>query len=1435
MATTFVDYTGDGNATKTFSFPSIQQSDIKVDVDGVIKSSGTHYNITGYTTTGGGNVVFIDNSGSGGTNHIPQSPAAIRIFRDTDVDSAKATYTAGSSVKAGDLNANHEQLLFAAQEEQNQTILSSDIKDGTIRTADIGADQITNALIADNQIDSEHYVDGSIDRVHLEADIIDSTKLADNAVNSEHYVDGSIDHVHLANDIIDGDNIQDDVINSEHYVAGSIDHEHLANDIIDGDNIQDDVINSEHYVAGSIDAEHLSSNSVTTAKIADNNVTLAKLGSGALPTDITVASANIVDGTIQTADIAADAVTNAKIADNSIDSEHYVDGSIDTIHIANAQISTAKIIDGAVTTSKLNDDAVTNAKLAANSVGTGKIIDGVVTTDKLNNGAVTSSKIAALNVTTGKIADDAVTTAKIADSSVTSAKIATNAVTTDKIADSELTTLAGMQSGTASKLADSTALTADIADLNQIDGLTKQTTITDSDASFPTSGAVVDYVAAQIAPIGGLEVIATEVAFPNTQPDAGVVISIADAGGIVVNGSGTSTTGRTVGGSTVTINNINSAFNSSTVDAGISFMVSSTGSGQVYNFHKATLKEADILNLSNDINDFANRYRVGSSNPTSSLDAGDLFFNTSTNKLLVYNATNTAWEEAQSIGNFFISTLSPAFDGSTQDFTITNAPANVQQIILSINGVVQKPNSGTSTPSEGFALSGSTVKLAAAPPTGSDYFAIVMGSTVNIGTPSNNTVTTAILQNGSVTTAKIADANVTTAKITDANVTTAKIADSNVTTAKIADSAVSTAKIADSAVTSAKIADGSIVNADINASAAIDGTKINPVNLANVAIGVSSPNYKLHQHVTNSGINYHQFTNTATGAGSTDGFILGLSGDEHALLWNYENTPFRLATNSTERVRVTESGNVGIGTTSPAELLHLQSTAGNTKLRLTQSGSSTDAVNGAIHFGNSTDGQLCEIRGYTSGSNNSGYLQFRTTNSGSDVTAMTINTAGNVGIGTSSPSVPSGTALEIKGSSVSRLKLSNDTTGTGATDGFQIYTSNNIAILENKENAEMRFYTNASEKIRITSAGMLEMRSDMSASGSESRNTIRFTDTDTSTVSDQALGRIQWFSSDSSGGGACVKAEIEAVANDTTPEANLLFKTHTSSATSPTERMRITGDGVVRIGHTSFTADTGADELVVGSGNSGANRGITILNNTGADGRICFGQSGDPDAGMIKYSHGSDVMQFFVESDEKVRIGSNGDIDIDEAIGQTHSARVAIQHSGINPSAALLLSAHSSFQGSTLVSAASRNTTNGSYVHFKCSINGVADKFRVLDNGNCANTNNSFSSLSDETLKENIVDAGSQWDDIKNIRVRKFNFKEGVDPEKPTLLGVIAQEAELVSPKLVESNVQMQDGVEQEYKTFKYSILYMKAVKCLQEAQTRIESLETRIAALEAA
>ena len=215
MATTFVDYTGDGNATKSFSFPSIKEADIKVDVDGVIKTSGNHYNITSYTTTGGGNVVFT-------SGNIPASPAAIRIFRDTDVDSAKATFTAGSSIKAGDLNNNMTQILYAAQEEQNQTILSSDIKDGAIKTVDIKDSNITTAKIADANVTTAKLADSNVT----------TAKIADSNVTTAKIADSNVTTAKIAADAVNGTKIADDSINSEHYVDGSIDTVHIADDAI---------------------------------------------------------------------------------------------------------------------------------------------------------------------------------------------------------------------------------------------------------------------------------------------------------------------------------------------------------------------------------------------------------------------------------------------------------------------------------------------------------------------------------------------------------------------------------------------------------------------------------------------------------------------------------------------------------------------------------------------------------------------------------------------------------------------------------------------------------------------------------------------------------------------------------------------------------------------------------------------------------------------------------------------------------------------------------------------------------------------------------------------------------------------------------------------------------------------------------------------------
>ena len=127
----------------------------------------------------------------------------------------------------------------------------------------------------------------------------------------------------------------------------------------------------------------------------------------------------------------------------------------------------------------------------------------------------------------------------------------------------------------------------------------------------------------------------------------------------------------------------------------------------------------------------------------------------------------------------------------------------------------------------------------------------------------------------------------------------------------------------------------------------------------------------------------------------------------------------------------------------------------------------------------------------------------------------------------------------------------------------------------------------------------------------------------------------------------------------------------------------------------------------------------------------------------------------------------------------------------------------------------------------------------MTSNGDLHNTNNDYGGWSDSRLKENIVDATSQWNDIKNTKIRKYNFRDGNGFQTHTQIGVIAQELETVSPGLV-TTAPATDGCKDASgnvlttrKTVSYTVLYMKAVKALQEAMTRIETLEAKVAALE--
>jgi hypothetical protein len=130
------------------------------------------------------------------------------------------------------------------------------------------------------------------------------------------------------------------------------------------------------------------------------------------------------------------------------------------------------------------------------------------------------------------------------------------------------------------------------------------------------------------------------------------------------------------------------------------------------------------------------------------------------------------------------------------------------------------------------------------------------------------------------------------------------------------------------------------------------------------------------------------------------------------------------------------------------------------------------------------------------------------------------------------------------------------------------------------------------------------------------------------------------------------------------------------------------------------------------------------------------------------------------------------------------------------------------------------------------------ETYRVYSNGNVQNTNGSYTAISDQKLKENIADASSQWNDLKAIQIRNWNFKSETGYETHRQIGPIAQELELVCPGLVFETPDQDDKGNDLGTTTKgvnQSVLYMKAVKALQEAMERIEALEAEVAALKGA
>jgi len=130
-----------------FTITTFSSDEIQVYVDGILKSAGSDYNINPYNANGQSTVDWIGTA--------PSSPSVVRVVRKTDVMNngntaveGKATFQAGSSVKADDLNNNTKQVLRAIQELQDQKIQGYNLEDSSITTTQITNGTITNIDIS---------------------------------------------------------------------------------------------------------------------------------------------------------------------------------------------------------------------------------------------------------------------------------------------------------------------------------------------------------------------------------------------------------------------------------------------------------------------------------------------------------------------------------------------------------------------------------------------------------------------------------------------------------------------------------------------------------------------------------------------------------------------------------------------------------------------------------------------------------------------------------------------------------------------------------------------------------------------------------------------------------------------------------------------------------------------------------------------------------------------------------------------------------------------------------------------------------------------------------------------------------------------------------------------------------------------------------------
>jgi hypothetical protein len=751
------------------------------------------------------------------------------------------------------------------------------------------------------------------------------------------------------------------------------------------------------------------------------------------------------------------------------------------------------------------------------------------------------------------------------------------------------------------------------------------------------------------------------------------------------------------------------------------------------------------------------------------------------------------------IGRYIIvDQISGGFNGTASGFTLAAGgqgviPGLAQNVLLSLGGVIQQP--GTD-----YTVSGSGITFTTPPLSGTTFFATVLGDVQAVGTPSDGTVLPASI----ATSGTFVFPNLTTTGTT-------LIASGNASTPSLAVIGDTNTGLYSPGADQLAISTNGTGRLFVDSNGRLGIGIASPASL--LCVGGNTPttgklsvvgdasgvSLAVGDNISSSLYIKHQSAGCAT-FGTDGGGSIGFATDGFNERARIDSSGRLLVGTSTARTIATQSSAIqnegtSFGTTGFSTCRNSNDVYGSYihfgKTRGASVGSNTivasgDELGGLIFGGadgTDVDSQaayiLCQVDGTPGVNDMPGRLVFWTTPDGAagPTERLRIDSSGRVGIGTTGPS----TLLHCSSGSVDIATFQRSSASADAAI-MVIDSANTGAYLSTGGGANIILATRSTgtntERARIDSSGRLLVG--------------------TSSAYAAVSGVTPFFQLQGTGENAYASIARWAAS---TANGGLIFN-KSRGASVGTRGVVAASDG---LGEIAFAGDDGTN-FIAGARIEGIVDGTPGTNDM--PGRLVFSTTADGAS----------------SSTERMRINNTGSVTM-QAATSVASGTHSFQDNGSSPNTVRLYN-----------NTDSNNTGNRFLI---CDAGASILRAEIRSNGGLANYSANNVNLSDRNVKKDIVPAAGTWNCLKEWEIVNFRYKD--QPEDADLnMGVIAQQVAESCPEVITVFQEAKEATEtepaqEERLGVKDQQMMWMAIKALQEAQLRIETLEAEVAALKGA